>query len=224
MTESTKRTGFDLRILLLIAVALVLGLIGAGIWALNTNNDLESTRATLASTSGDLDAAKGDLTESTATLDATTADLAAARDAIKKDQAKATSLNFQIERKGACIEAQTANLAEIRRILALERVNFARTGSTSAWGKAHAAEQTAINLAIDDLYKAYSAAFQGSTGTAKGHADKGRDAQAKIADAEQRLVAELKLVDSKAGEIQTAIDALETKLKTTEATCAGVAP
>ena len=48
MTESTKRTGLDLRILLVIALALVLGLIGAGVWALNTNTDLESTRATLA--------------------------------------------------------------------------------------------------------------------------------------------------------------------------------
>ena len=57
MTESTKRSGLDLRILLVIAVALVLGLIGAGVWALNTNTDLESTRATLASTSGDLDGA-----------------------------------------------------------------------------------------------------------------------------------------------------------------------
>src|SRR6185312_15667331 len=142
VTESAKRSGIDIRLLLLVAIALVLGLAAAGAWALTTNNDLQSTRATLASTSDDLDGAKSDLTETTADLDTTNADLAAAREAIKKDQSKITTLNFQIDRKGACIEAQTANLAEIRRILALERVNFARTGSTSAWGKAHAAEQT----------------------------------------------------------------------------------
>src|SRR4029079_14918706 len=150
VTAWTNRSGTDVRLLLVVAVALVLGLAAAGAWALTTNNDLESTRAALASTSGDLHAAKGELIAPTAALDATTADLAAARDAIKKDQAKATSLNFQIERKGACIAAQAANLAEIRRILALERVDFARTGSTSAWGRAHSAAQKAINLAIDD--------------------------------------------------------------------------
>ena len=97
-------------------------------------------------------------------------------------------------------------------------------GRGSAWDTAEKRRADEITVALDEFYKAYSAAFQGSTGTAKGHADKGKDAQANIAEAEQRLVAELKLVDSKAGEIQAAIDALEAELKTTETTCEGVAP
>jgi len=219
VTESTKRTGFDLRILLVIAVALVLGLIGAGVWALNTNNDLESTRATLASTSGDLDGAKSDLTDTTADLDTTNADLAAAREAIKKDQSKITTLNFQIDRKGACIEAQTANLAEIRRILALERVNFARTGSTSAWGKAHAAEQTAINLAIDDLYKAYQNAAARRYSTANSWLDKS-NAQIRVSNAQVKNEnKQIDLINKSTDETNKANDAFTKTLDETSSTC-----
>ena len=219
VTASTNRSGIDVRLLLVVAIALVLGLAAAGAWALTTNNDLESTRATLASTSGDLDAAKGDLTESTAALDATTADLAAARDAIKKDQAKATSLNFQIERKGACIAAQAANLAEIRRILALERVDFARTGSTSAWGRAHSAAQKAINLAIDDLDKAYQNAAAGRYGTANTWIDK---SNAQIRVSNSQLKKEDKQVDAinkSTDATNGANDAFTKTLDETSSTC-----
>ena len=219
MTESTKRSGIDLRLLLVVAIALVLGLVAAGAWALITNNDLQSTRATLASTSGDLDGAKGDLTETTANLDATNAELAAAREAIKKDQSKITSLNFQIERKSACIAAQSANLAEIRRILALERVDFARTGSTSAWGKAHGAAQKAINLAIDDLSKAYQNAAAGRLGTANTWIDK---SNAQIRVSNSQLNNEDKQVDAinkSTDETNKANDAFTRTLDETSSTC-----
>ena len=81
-----------------------------------------------------------------------------------------------------------------------------------------------IDAALDEFYEAYKAAFEGSTGTAKAHSDKGKAAQAKIAAAEKQQVAELNLVDQKAAEIQAAIDALEQELTSIEATCEEVAP
>ena len=72
----------------------------------------------------------------------------------------------QIERKGACIEAQTGNLAELRRILALERENFARTTSGSTWAKSNDASNKALDLAISYLARAYSSAAAGSYATA----------------------------------------------------------
>ncbi len=188
------------------------------------NQDLSSTRTTLATTQGDLGSTRTTIDETTAKVATTKSDLAAATKQQADLDAQVTDLSAQVATQTECVVLQRAALAELVRISELQTQNFNRTAVGSAWDTAEKRRADGITVALDEFYKAYSAAFQGSTGTAKGHADKGKDAQAKIADAEQRLVAELKLVDSKAGEIQTAIDALEAKLKTTEATCAGVAP
>ena len=188
------------------------------------NQDLSSSRTTLATTQGDLGSTRTTIDETTAKVATTKSDLAAATKQQADLDAQVTDLSAQVATQTECVVLQRAALAELVRISELQTQNFNRTAVGSAWDTAEKRRADGITVALDEFYKAYSAAFQGSTGTAKGHADKGKDAQAKIADAEQRLVAELKLVDSKAGEIQTAIDALEAKLKTTEATCAGVAP
>lgn len=188
------------------------------------NQDLSSSRTTLATTQGDLGSTRTTIDETTAKVATTKSDLAAATKQQADLDAQVTDLSAQVATQTECVVLQRAALAELVRISELQTQNFNRTAVGSAWDTAEKRRADEITVALDEFYKAYSAAFQGSTGTAKGHADKGKDAQAKIADAEQRLVAELKLVDSKAGEIQTAIDALEAKLKTTEATCAGVAP
>jgi len=209
------------------ALVAIIGAVAIGAVAYvgySLNQDLASTRTTLATTQDDLGSTRTTVDETTAKVATTKRDLATATKQQADLDAQVTDLSAQVATQTECVVLQRAALAELVRISELQTQNFNRTAVGSAWDTAEKRRADGITVALDEFYKAYSAAFQGSTGTAKGHADKGRDAQAKIADAEQRLVAELKLVDSKAGEIQTAIDALETRLKTTEATCAGVAP
>lgn len=219
MTESTKRSGISLRLLIVIGAALLLGLAGAAAWAATTNNDLQSTRATLASTSGDLDSTKADLASRTSDLDKATKDLAAAQKAITTDQSKITTLNFQIDRKGDCIAVQSANLNEIRRILALERENFARAGSNSAWGRDHTASQKAINLAIDDLYKAYQNAAAGKLSTANSWIGKS-NAQISISNTQVKNAnKQVEDLNKATAEINKANDAFNKTLDTTASTC-----
>jgi hypothetical protein len=62
MTESTKRSGIDLRLVLVVAIRPRPSASPRPARGRSTNNDLSRHWATLASTSGDLDGAKGDLT------------------------------------------------------------------------------------------------------------------------------------------------------------------
>jgi len=209
------------------ALVAVIGAVAIGAVAYvgySLNQDLSSTRTTLATHRDDLGSTRATVDETTAKVATTKGDLAAATKQQADLDAQVTNLSAQVATQTECVVLQRAALAELVRISELQTQNFNRTAVGSAWDTAEKRRGDGITVALDEFYKAYSAAFQGSTGTAKSHADEGKDAQAKIADAEQRLVAELKLVDSKAGEIQTAIDGLEAKLKTTEATCVGVAP
>jgi len=221
VTESTKRSGIDLRLLIVIGVALLLGLAGAAAWAATTNNDLQSTRATLASTSGDLDTTKADLASTTSDLSKAGTDLATTQKDIKTDQSKITTLNFQIDRKGDCIAAQSANLAEMHRILDLERANFARTGTKSAWGRAYAADQAAINLAIDYLYKAYQNAAAGKLSTANSYIDKS-NAQIRISNSQlKNSNKQIDIINKATDDINKANDAFDKTLTATSSTCGG---
>jgi peptidoglycan hydrolase CwlO-like protein len=221
MTESTRRSGLDIRIAIIVLIVLLLALAGAGAWALTTNNELQSTQASLSSTTGDLDSTKADLASTKTNLGTATADLAETQDAIKADKAKITVLKFQIERKGACIEAQSANLTEIRRILAIERSNFARTTTGSAWDKAHAAAQKAINAAIDYLYKSYTSAAARKYSTANSYLDKS-NAQIRASNKQlDSLDREIKAINKSSDEINKANDGFATTLDTTTSTCGG---
>ena len=55
MNAPTKRTGVDIRIVLVAAVVLLLAVGGAAAWAYSTNADLERTRQTLATTNTNLE-------------------------------------------------------------------------------------------------------------------------------------------------------------------------
>jgi chromosome segregation ATPase len=216
---SARRSGVDVRLLVVVGIAIALALAGAGTWALTTNDELQSTRATLATTSGDLAAAQSSLTETTADLDAAKADLATAGEAAKDGEARIGALQFQIERKAACIEAQSANLAEIRRILALERANFAKTTSGSAWAKAHGAAQTAINVAIEDLRKAYESAAAGAYGAANTWIDRS-NAQIRKSNAQLKLEdAQIAAINKATDETNAANDAFRATLDDTASTC-----
>lgn len=92
--------------------------------------------------------------------------MSAERERIKKATSRIGSLESQIARRASCIEVQTADLAELRRILALERKNFDRTTSRSVWGKAQATSDKAIDRAIGDMKSAYQHAAAGRLSTA----------------------------------------------------------
>jgi chromosome segregation ATPase len=166
MNATSKRSGVDIRVVVVAAIVLLLAFGGAAAWAYSTNADLERTRHTLSSTTTDLDATKKTLADTDGQVTLVKATLADEQSAIKSDTARIKTLKNQIERKGACIEAQTANLAELRRILALERENFARTTSGSTWAKSNEASNKALDLAISYLAKSYTSAAGGSYGTA----------------------------------------------------------
>jgi hypothetical protein len=158
MTGVPKRSGLNVRLALVLGVIAVIVFGGAAAWAFSVNGDLERTRTTLGTTNADLATTTTTLADTETKLQTATSDSAAEEKAMAAADAKITVLNSQIKRKAACIVVQTTNLTELRRILALERDNFARTTTGSAWSKANTADSKAIHLAITDLYKAYQAA------------------------------------------------------------------
>lgn len=219
MTGSTRRSGFDLRIAIIVAIALLLALGAAAAWAVTSNNDLQSTKSTLGTTSDELKTTKSNLDDAAKKVDTATADVAAARQTIKDDKARITVLKFQIDRKAECIKAQSANLAEIRRILALERENLARTMTGSAWAKAFAAEQKAINAAIDYLYKAYTSAAAGKYGTANSYIDKS-NAQIRVSNSQVKNINKaIDTINASTKAINDANDAFQKTLDATSSTC-----
>ena len=221
MTGSKRRSGFDARIAVVAAIILLLVVGGAAALAITTNSDLESTRAKLGTTSGELETAKADLEQTATTLEGRKADLVDTNAAIEADNARIKALEFQIQRKGECIDAQSANLTEIRRILALERENFSRTTSGSTWGKAHAASQASINLAIDDLAKAYQQAAAGNYGSSNSWLDKS-NAQIKTSNKQlDTMDKEIDAINAASDAINAANESFAKTLQETESTCGG---
>jgi chromosome segregation ATPase len=219
VTESRRRSGVDLRVAIILAIVLLLGLGGAAAWAVTSNNELQSAKATIQSTSDELKTTTSNRDGTKKKLDTATADVAAARQAIKDDKAKITVLKFQIDRKAACIKAQSTNLAEIRRILALERENLARTMTGSAWAKAFAAEQKAINAAIDYLYRAYTSAAAGKLSTANSYISKS-NAQIRVSNGQVKNINKaIDEINASTKAINNANDAFETTLDQTSSTC-----
>jgi chromosome segregation ATPase len=166
MNATAKRSGVDIRVIAIAVIVLLLAFGGVAAWAYSTNADLEGTRQTLSSTSTDLDSTKKTLADTDSKVTVAKAAVTDEEAAIKSDKARITNLGNQIKRKDACIVAQTANLAEIRRILAVERENFVRTTSGSTWAKTNDASNRALDLAISYLAKSYASAAAGSYSTA----------------------------------------------------------
>ena len=219
MTGQTKRSGVDVRVAAIVAVVLLLAFGGAAVWAYSTNQELERTRQSLSSTSGTLETTKATLADTQGKLTSTTADVTAEQAAIKADKSRITVLEFQIDRKGACIAAQTTNLAELRRILELERANFARATSTSPWGKAHAASDKALGLAIDYLQKSYQSAAVGSYNTANSWLSK---SNAQVRASNKQIAISNKEIDklnAASDAINAANDAFADTLRKTASTC-----
>ena len=221
MNAPVKRSGVDLRVVLIAAIVLLLALGGAAAWAYTTNTDLQATRQTLTSTSTDLASTKSTLSDTQGKLTKATKDADTEQAAIKSDKARLKALDLQISRKGACIVTQTANLAEIRRILALERANFAATVSGSVWYKAHSASDRALDLAISYLAKAYTSAAAGSYATANSWLSKS-NAQVRVSNKQIPIQnKEIDKFNAAVAAINKANDAFGVTLDKTSSTCGG---
>ena len=214
-----KPRGLSVRVAAVLAVLLLLAFGAATAWAVVTSGELERTRQALVATEGDLASTSSALDSTKGDLDETSANLASERSKIKANASKVTSLEFQIERKSECIAAQTANLVEFRRILALERENFGRTTTGSTWAKAHAASDRALDLAIDYLAKSYSSAAAGSYNTANSWLSKS-NAQIRVSNRHIDVAnKENTAINAASDAINAATDALYATLDDTLSTC-----
>jgi peptidoglycan hydrolase CwlO-like protein len=215
------RSGVSIRVALVLALVLLLALGGTTAWAVMTNGDLERSRQTLATTEADLASTSSRLATRTGELEAASAALADERSSIKKNESRIKVLETQIRGKSQCIKAQTTNLAEFQRILALDRANFDRTSTGSVWAKAHAAGDKAVDLAIDYLAKAYLAAAAGSYGTANSWVGKS-NAQIDISNRQIKIGnKEIDAINAATDSINAANDELRKKLDATATICGG---
>jgi len=210
------------RVAAVIGILAVLGIGAVAYAGYSTNQDLQATRTTLATTETDLGSTHTELDETTTTLATTEAELAAKTTEREELDGTIEELSGQVATQTECVRLQEEALAELVRISDLQTANFNRTAENSAWATAEAKRGENIDAALDAFYEAYKSAFQGATGTAKGHSDRGKSAQSNIKEAEAQEVAELNLVDSKAAEILAAIDALDQHLVETQSVCEGV--
>lgn len=215
-----RRVG--MRVAAVIGILAVLGIGAVAYAGYSTNQDLQATRTTLATTESDLGSSRTELDETTTTLATTKAELEARTTKREELDGTIEELSGHVAAQTACVRLQEEALAELIRISDLQTDNFNRTAENSAWATAEAKRGQNIDAALDAFYEAYKSAFEGATGTAKGHSDRGKAAQSNIKEAEAQEVAELNLVDSKAAEILAAIDALEQHLTETESVCEGV--
>jgi chromosome segregation ATPase len=221
MTGTTKRSGLDLRVAIVLGVIAALVFGAVAVFAASVNGDLERTRSSVNETTAELASTTASLTETRAKLTTATTDVGTETKAIEAANAKITVLEFQVERKAACIAVQATNLTELRRILALERENFARTTTGSTWAKANAAATKAMHLAITDLYKSYQAAAAGKYSTANTWLAR---SNAQIAVLNKQAKAgnkEVKRINSASEAINKANTAFQVTLDDARSTCGG---
>ncbi len=219
VTAPRRRPGPRLRLSLLLGALLVAIVSATGAWGYLVNADLERTRGTLASTGTDRDTAKTSLTAVEATLASTRAELDSQQKQLADTDGRIPKLNDQIARRSACIAAQSGNVAEMRRILDLQRANFARTTTTSPWGKADAAVSAAYHAALSDLEQAYVNAAAHRFSTANVWLSR---ANSQVGIGNRQLAVAGKQVEAMNAAtkvINDALDAFAKKLSDTEATC-----
>lgn len=219
MSGSPERPTLSLR---LVAVGLALLIVAFGAtaaWAASTNGQLSEARNALAAT-------ELELASTTTELDTTSGQLATAETAVTDEEdrsKKATSriggLESQIERRDACIDVQSGDLVELRRILALERKNFARTTTKSAWGKARTASAKALDRAISNMRSAYQSAAAGRLSTANSWISRS-NGQVSVSSRQVRIAnKEIDRINAASKVINKAEDAFYERLQKSAVTC-----
>jgi hypothetical protein len=219
MNGSTEGPTLSLR-LVAVGLALLIAAFGATTaWAASTNgqltevrNALTSTELELASTTTKLDTTSGQL----ATAETAVADEA---DRTRKATSRIGGLESQIERRDACIDVQSGDLEELRRILALERKNFARTTTKSTWGKARTASAKALDRAISNMRSAYQSAAAGRLWTANSWISRS-NGQVSVSSRQIRIAnKEIDKINAASKVINKAEDAFYVRLQKSAVTC-----
>lgn len=219
MNGSTERPTLSLR---LVAAGLALLIVAFGAtaaWAASTNGQLSEARSALAAT-------ELELASTTTELATTSGQLATAETAVTDEEdrsKKATSriggLESQIERREACIDVRSEDLVELRRILALERKNFARTTTKSTWGKARTASAKALDRAISNMRSAYLSAAAGRLSTANSWISRS-NGQVSVSSRQVRIAKkEIGRINAASKVIDKAADAFYKRLQKSAVTC-----
>lgn len=219
MTASNRSSGLDIRAALVLALLILIAFGAAAVWAAGTAGVLDRTKASLATTKADLETTSAMMSTTKGKLDTATTSLADEQAAIKAGKIRVMGLELQIQRKGECVAAQTANLTELRRILAIQRSNFDKTTTGSPWGKARTASNKAMNLAIDYLRNAYTSAAAKKYGTANTWISR---SNAQVAASNKQVSVmnrEIDRINANTDAINKAQDAIATTLDGMSATC-----
>jgi chromosome segregation ATPase len=219
MNGRNGRPTIGLRLVAIGIVAVVAALGATAAWAASTNGQLTEVRSALAST-------ELDLASTTTKLDTTSGQLATAQTAVadeadrtKKATSRIGGLESQIERRDACIDVQSGDLEELRRILALERRNFARTTTKSTWGKARTASTKALDRAISDMRSAYQSAAAGRLSTANSWISRS-NAQVSVSSRQVRIAnKEIDKINAASKVVNKAEDAFYERLQKSAVTC-----
>jgi hypothetical protein len=177
---------------------LSIALVASLIWAGTTAKTLSSTQIDLAASARQLVVTTSDVVAGksrAAALGADNAQLVVDKTKLTSD---AVQIRSQVSRQTECISALQANATELQRISELATANFNRAAKGSAWAKAK-------TNAINDYYKAYSAAFDGRLSTANSWIAKG-NAAIKTEAAQTKIInAATKKIEAAETELATAI-------------------
>jgi uncharacterized coiled-coil protein SlyX len=208
----------------LVGVIALLGIGTVVVLGYSMNQDLATTRTTLATTATDLGSTRTTLEDTTATLASRKTELDDKTAEKEQLVEEVRGLAAQVATQTECVQQQQAALAELIRLSDLQTENFNRTAEGSAWDTAEKKRGDNITAALDAFYAAYSQAFDGNKSGAKAQSDRGNNAQSNIAEAEAQLDAEVGLVNTKATEISALLDDLEQQLTQIETHCQETAP
>ena len=219
MNGSRQRPTLGMRLVAVGVVVLVAAFGATAAWAASTNGQLTDVRSALAAT-------ELELASTSTKLDTTSGQLANAETAVadeanrsKKATSRIGGLESQIERRDACIDVQSGDLEELRRILALERKNFARTTTKSTWGKARTASSKALDRAISNMRSAYQSAAAGRLSTANSWISRS-NGQVSVSSRQVRIAnREIDRINAASKVINKAEDAFYERLQKSAVTC-----
>lgn len=187
---------------------------------LNHNrSDLQSTQGQLANTKGELATTQGQLATTQSELADTQGQLVTTKGQLTGAQAQVTTLTGQVQRQTSCINALSANAAELNQIFGLQVANFNLTAEGSVWAKAFTGRINALNAALTDYFNAYKAAFNFQWATANSWITQG-NAQVAGSNAQAaKMNAEVTKMNAATTAIAAAQSTFATHLAATQVTC-----
>jgi len=168
--------------------------------------NLSQAQAELATQKSDLASVQGSLAEARTTHAALVESVA--------------SVQTTLDGQTACVDARRADFDELDRISKLLNDNWNRTSEDSEFQGAKEARADALNDARDAYYQAALKRSLGQISSSNSWLSKARAYEKKADEKKVFMDSVLKAVDTTAGEIEAALNALQSTLEQTRATCA----